>query len=101
MRKRRLFLLLGMIILFFVSSITPVKAAGEPTKPETSEAYANAPNGMKLEKFVDIPSEYTYQQNNRDYSFTSSGSLLTNYSTNIIQLITTEKLRLNKSALLG
>lgn len=92
MKRGQLFsLLMGMIIVFFSMPIDVVKGAGEPTVPTTAEAYANAPNGMKLDKFVDIPSGYTYTQNNKEYTFTSSGSLLTDYSTNIIQLITTSK----------
>jgi hypothetical protein len=87
--KQLLGSLLGIIILFFIFPINisiPTKAAA--TDITLDQAYTNAPQGMKLGDYVDIPS--SYKKTSGTTTFPSSGKLITDYSTNIIQMITTK-----------
>lgn len=83
--KQLLGSLLGIIILFFIFPIN----ISIPAKAVTlDQAYTNAPQGMKLGDYVDIPS--SYKKTSGTTTFPSSGKLITDYSTNIIQMITTK-----------
>lgn len=56
--------------------------------PNLEQIYSNAPQGMKLGDYVDIPT--SYKKTNSTTTVPSSGKLITDYSTNIIQMITTK-----------
>lgn len=95
MKKHRLvFLLFGIfsfLLMIMMSESITTNAATEPT---TAEAYQNAPEGMKLDGYVDIPSSYKYKTGTK--TFPSSSKLITSYKTNIVQMIVNTGTRTNQ-----
>lgn len=80
--KKMLFLLLMTFFIFILGLSTEVSVVKAVTPPTKTEVYENAPDGLSLEGLIDNP----------DYDGGTNGAtLLTDFPTNIVEMLSANK----------
>lgn len=82
--RKTLWSLILMFLLVLLSSFFSTTAYAVPS---TNEVYEQAPNGMKLDGYIDIPAGYSNTATNQANVVSNSSKLITGYPAELVQIL--------------